>query len=296
MTSATLGNWDWDNARARFRITLVIATIVHVVVILGVTFTSRDDGKKDIPQSLEVTLVNTQTDKKIDDADFLAQANQEGGGDSEKRARPETVFPATVPADEPEVTNPTPPMFVPAPQQPATRAEFMTQKDSETKMATDMFPVKENPNPEPTPAELISRSMNIASLEAEIGNSLQAYAKLPRNKIVTARTKEYAYASYMDAWRRKVERVGNLNFPAEAKRRNLNGDLILDVIVNVDGTIANIEVMRSSGHKILDDAAMRIVHLAAPYAPFTDEMKKETDVLHIIRTWRFRQGETLEAR
>jgi protein TonB len=187
-------------------------------------------------------------------------------------------------------------MFVPAPQQPATRAEFMTQKDSETKMATDMFPVKENSNPEPTPAEMISRSMNIASLEAEIGNSLQAYAKLPRNKIVTARTKEYAYASYMDAWRRKVERVGNLNFPAEAKRRNLNGDLILDVIVNIDGTIANIEVLRSSGHKILDDAAMRIVHLAAPYAPFTDEMKKETDVLHIIRTWRFRQGETLEAR
>jgi len=97
------------------------------------------------------------------------------------------------------------------------------------------------------------------------------------------------YSSYMDAWRAKVERVGNLNYPEMAKRQNIAGSLVLDVAINPDGTVNAIQVLRTSGHKILDDAAVRIVELAAPYAPLPPDMRADTDILHITRTWKFRE-------
>jgi len=283
---------DFDD---KLGIALIIAIAFHALVILGIGFGMGEPGKQELPKSLEVTLVNTRSDKPIEEADYLAQSNQEGGGNSEDKVRPETLFQSMAPSESLNVTSPSPPTYVPAPEQPKTRNEFLTQDLSEQKIRTDEDPVKETETHEKTAAELISQSMDIASLEAEIGRSVQAYAKLPRNKIVTARTKEYKYASYMDSWRRKVERVGNLNFPAEARKRKLSGDLILDVVINSDGTIRKIDVLKSSKHKLLDDAAMRIVHMAAPFAPFTDDIKKETDVLHVIRTWKF-MGDGVSAR
>jgi len=274
----------------RFGVALILAIAVHTIVILGVGFGVNEEGEEKLPQSLEVTLVNTQTDAVIEEADYLAQANQEGGGNTEEKVRPEALSPSLAPSEEINMTSPTPPVFEPAPKQEDPRTEVMTQTESNTSFNSEIFPVKENESQHETTAEMISRSMDIATLEAEIGRSIQAYAKLPRNKTITSRTKEYAYANYMDAWRTKVERIGNLNFPAEARRQSLSGDLMLDVMLNPDGTIREIKVLRSSGHKVLDDSAMRIVHMAAPYAPFTQDMKKETDVLHIIRTWQFRSS------
>lgn len=276
---------------------IIIATVVHAIIILGIGFSNmNDDSRQALPQTMEVTLVNTRTDKSIEDADYLAQSNQEGGGNVEQKVLPETMFPAVVPTEQMNEVSPTPPVYIPAPKQPKSRTELMTQEESSQKISTDIFPVKETKSENLTAAELISRSMDIASLETEIGQSLQAYSKMPRNKVITARTKEYKYAAYMDAWRRKVERIGNLNFPAEARSQKLSGDLILDVMINKDGTISKIEVLKSSNHKVLDDAAMHIVHMAAPYAPFTESMLEETDVLHIIRTWKFMGGNTVTAR
>ncbi|MEW8292588.1 MAG: energy transducer TonB, partial [Candidatus Thiodiazotropha endolucinida] len=95
------------------------------------------------------------------------------------------------------------------------------------------------------------------------------------------------YAAYLDAWRRKVERIGNLNYPDQAKRSRLYGNLVLHVAVKADGSVEQIKVLHSSGHKILDDAAVRIVRLAAPFSPFPNEIRKETDILDITRTWQF---------
>ena len=142
-------------------------------------------------------------------------------------------------------------------------------------------------------AELIRRSHDIASMDVELGQSLQAYARLPRRKFISASTREHSYAAYMEAWRRKVERIGNLNFPEQARAQGLSGSLVLEVALLPDGRVASVEILRSSGYPVLDEAAKRIVYLAAPYAPFPESIRKETDVLHITRTWKFVGGGTL---
>ena len=143
---------------------------------------------------------------------------------------------------------------------------------------------------------LVNRSLAMASLSAEIDRRLQAYAKRPKRKWITARTKEHKYAAYMDAWRQRVERVGNLNYPDEARRARLSGNLLLDVSIRPDGSIDEIILRRSSGKKVLDDAAIRIVRLAAPFPRFPNTIARETDILHVERTWQFLSGERFSSR
>lgn len=149
------------------------------------------------------------------------------------------------------------------------------------------MPEKPEIPPTPSATALMTNSLKIASLSAQIRQKLQAKAERPRRKFISASTKEYKYASYMEAWRSKVERVGNLNYPEDARKNKLSGNLILDVALNSDGSINQITVRRSSGHQVLDDASIRIVELAAPYSPFPDHIREETDILHITRTWQF---------
>ncbi len=281
----------------RLGLMVIIAIAIHALVILGISFSGPDlpDESKITPR-IEVTLVDTRSDIEPDEADYLAQANQEGGGNTQEKIRPETLFAPLIPQDVVDITTPTPPSFQQPKQQKASRKELMSQQTSKDKIVTDVEPVKKSETKSKTAAELISQSRAIASLEVELGESMRAYSQMPRNKYITAQTKEYKYATYMESWRRKVEKIGNLNFPEEAKRRNLKGSLMLDVAINADGTIRSIKVRRSSGHKLLDDAAMRIVHLAAPFAPLSPAILKETDVLHITRTWKFLGGDLTTAR
>ena len=130
-------------------------------------------------------------------------------------------------------------------------------------------------------------SFAIANLSAEIQEKLESRAKRPRRKYVSATTQEYRYAAYMEAWRAKVERIGNINYPEEARRRRISGTVMLDVAVNRDGSVADISVRKSSGITLLDDAAIRSVHLAAPYDPLPPEIRHEVDELHVTRTWKF---------
>ena len=139
----------------------------------------------------------------------------------------------------------------------------------------------------PTAKQLISRSLAMANLHGEIQDSLKRRDSEVRHKYISANTKEHNYAAYMEAWRAKVERIGNMNYPNRAREKGLSGSLLLDVAIRSDGSVKEIIIRRSSGHDLLDSGAVKIVRLAAPFAPFPDQIKGEVDILHVTRNWKF---------
>ncbi|MCW8841629.1 MAG: energy transducer TonB, partial [Gammaproteobacteria bacterium] len=285
------------SASDRLGLTLFLAVAVHALLILGISFDFEQLVPREIPISLEITLVHSSDREKPDDADYLAQASQKGGGNVEEKLRPSSPAFNPLPNEDPGDAEQNTPMVAPPPQQVREETLVMTtEADSPTRIEQP----EQSPRPQtpeaPTAAELLNRSRSIARLSAQIEQRQQAYAQKGREKTITASTSEYRYAAYMDAWRQKVERIGNLNYPDEAKRRGLNGHLTLDVALRPDGSVASIEVIRSSGHKILDDGAIRIVKLAAPFNAFPPEVRKETDILHIIRVWQFQNDSFQQTR
>jgi protein TonB len=276
----------------RFGVTMFGSFLVHMVVILGVTFSLPK--LRDLPglPSLEITLVQTASDKRPQDAEFLAQANQDGGGEADS---PE-IARNPLPVREISPVNRDFPTFQTSPQKRVQSEREMTallsQQASRKIKEQESRPDKKELQLQPPNLGLMARAEiqeERARLNAEISRTWQEFQKRPRHKFLNARTQEYKYAAYMDAWRAKVESVGNLNYPSEAKRRHLTGNLLLDVALNADGTINEISVRRSSGQKILDDAAIRIVEMSAPFAPFPPEIREDLDVLHITRTWKFNE-------
>tara|TARA_B110000444_G_scaffold258859_1_gene300952 strand:+ start:943 stop:1758 length:816 start_codon:yes stop_codon:yes gene_type:complete len=139
----------------------------------------------------------------------------------------------------------------------------------------------------PTAKQLINRSLAMANLHGEIQDSLKRRDSEVRHKYISANTKEHNYAAYMEAWRAKVERIGNMNYPNRAREKGLSGSLLLDVAIRSDGSVKEIIIRRSSGHDLLDSGAVKIVKLAAPFAPFPDRIKDEVDILHVTRNWKF---------
>ncbi|MCG7917402.1 MAG: energy transducer TonB [Candidatus Thiodiazotropha taylori] len=267
---------------------LFVATALHAFVILGITFKPFDPSKPEYQQqSLEVMVVRQpkQQPEEDEQADYLAQVAQSGGGETRLQEKPQIAEP------------PAPPQAAQAPpplQQPVSQTQPLTTEQSEQQAAVENRIVERQPMP--TASQLLnSKNMEIARLTAELERKSEAYAKLPKRKAISASTKEYKYASYLDAWRRKVERIGNLNYPDQAKRDRLYGNLVLHVAVKADGSVDQIRVLHSSGHKILDDSAIRIVRLAAPFSPFPNEIRKETDILDITRTWQFLRSGKLNA-
>lgn len=267
--------------------------LVHMVVILGITFTLPILRNLPGLPTLEITLVQTSSDKRTLDPEFLAQANQDGGGDSDTAE----IAKNPLPVREISPVNRDFPTFQSFPQKRAPSEREMTallSQDAARKIkARDAKPDNKELQLQPPNLGLMARAEILqerARLNAEISRTWQEYQKRPRHKFLNARTQEYKFAAYMDAWRAKVESVGNLNYPSEAKRRHLTGNLLLDVALNADGSINEISIRRSSGQQILDDAAIRIVELAAPFAPFPSEIRADLDVLHITRTWKFNES------
>ncbi len=284
----------------RLGLTLFLAVALHMILILGLSFDLEllvAPEESPLP-TMEITLVHSRSDEAPEQADYLAQANQRGGGNSPEKARPsspnfnplpvpkEGDAPLTRQAASPrEQQEPLPPLQMMTAEQ-AARAVPELEEERDTPTRPDR----------PSAAELMESSRELASLDAEIRQLQETLAKLPREKHISASTREYKYAAYMDAWRAKVERIGNLNYPDEAKNRELSGKLLLDVVLNSDGSVRRIDLLRSSGHKILDDAAIRIVTMAAPFAPFPENISKDFDVLHITRTWVFESDHRLQTR
>jgi len=150
------------------------------------------------------------------------------------------------------------------------------------------------PTPQVSGLDLLDSAAAVARLEAEIDRNLDELAKRPRKQFIGAKAKEYRFAQYVEDWRLKVERVGTLNYP-DAARGRLYGSLLLSVTIRADGSVDKVEVHRSSGHKVLDEAAVRIVKLAAPYAPFPPDIRKDTDIIEITRTWSFTNTDQVRA-
>jgi protein TonB len=279
---------------------LFLAASLHLFIILGVSFEFEDRKKpQHRQQSMEIMVVQHPKEAVEDpeNKDYLAQVSQTGGGELETKAKPST--PAITPPLQPVVT---PPRELPTQETIAetsstSREPALTQTKSTRKLPVeDVKPVTE-PDHKPNTAQLFaSKQQEIVYLTAELQRKTSAYAKLPRRKAISASTQEYKYAAYLDAWRRKVERIGNLNYPDEAKRQKLYGNLILHVAVRKDGSVEQVRVLHSSGHKLLDDAAIRIVRLAAPFSPFPQEIRAETDILDITRTWQFLRTNQLGSR
>jgi len=261
-------------ATDRFALTLFFAVVLHAMIILGITFgiPDADPPENDLP-TLDIT-VTTHTTPPPDEAEYLAQTSQDGGGNVTEKVRPQQAIPAQAPAVARQQPQPAP-------------TQVVTTTESTTKIRQDETVEAETDYKDLTAAELIERSLEMVNLSEEITQSMQAYAKRPRQVYVSARTQEFKYANYMLEWVKKVERVGNLNYPDAARRKGVSGKLLLDVALNPDGSVRNITVLKSSGHAVIDDAAIRIVKLAGPYPPFPPEIGKEADVLHITRTWEF---------
>jgi protein TonB len=277
----------------RLSVTLVFALLFHAVIVLGVTFTYDDPNIEESSPTLDVILVQQRSEEAPKEADYLAQVSQLGGGTSPDKVRPQSPVSGQMPKPErglaPQPTAPSVPK-----SQPKKPPKVLTQEKSAAKVVKQQ-PKRPQPDlPKPNAQELIRRSMELARLEAEIGRDLQAYARRPRRKFISANTKEYEFATYMQAWVSKVERIGNLNYPGEAKRRQLAGNLVLTVAIDRDGNIEKIDIIQPSGFKILDEAAIRIVKMGAPYAQLPENIRDKIDILHITRTWQFLPGNILK--
>jgi len=271
---------------------LAFSLCLHAFVIFGVSFTLPDPVRKqNILQPLEVVLVNSKSRSRPSRADALAQHSLDGGGNTAENKRASSPLPSL--GNDKQLT----------PEQSTQRLQkleqevkkLITQAKSMHNIPKEQLEKQRKEGSSASGRDLVDRALEIARLEAQINREFNAYQKLPQKKFIGARTQEYRYAQYIEDWRIKVERIGNLNYPALARQQKIFGQLRLTVSIRADGSVESVEVNKSSGQRILDAAAVRIVKLAAPYAPFPEDIRKETNVLSIVRTWTFTPNDRLES-
>ncbi|OWQ36912.1 energy transducer TonB [Pseudomonas sp. DrBHI1] len=278
----------------RLGFTLFLAALVHLALILGVGFTVVKPA--DIRHTMDITLATFKSEKAPEKADFQAQDNQQGSGTLEKKAVPKTT--EVAPFQDSKINKITPPPAA-KPETPPAPAKSVVATQAPKTQKVEPRPKESKPQPKPEAKvpdfDSSQLSSQIASLEAELSHEQQLYAKRPRiHRLNAASTLRDKGAWYKEEWRKKVERIGNLNYPEEARRQQLYGSLRMMVSINRDGSLYEVLVLESSGQPVLDQAAQRIVRLAAPFAPFTGDLA-EFDRLEIIRTWRFARGDKLSS-
>ena len=292
-TPATLGGY-LSSQTNRMVVAIVASMLLHVIILFGVTFQFPQPKFDKIASSLEVVLVNNKTLTKPKETELLAQDNLDGGGNTDADRRAKTPFPI-LPKSKPVIDNNAAHQKVKQLEQEAKKLMAAVsdipqiEQPSEHKNEAESMPVTTDPT------ELLLRSLDIARLRAQIDQDHDSYQKRPKRKFVGARTKEYRFARYVEDWRMKVERIGNLNYPEAARKDKLYGNLQLTVSIRADGSVESIEINRSSGEKILDDAAINIVKLAGQngFSPFPPDIRQDTDILHITRTWVFAASDML---
>ena len=275
-------------------LTMAIAAsiLLHSVVIV-LRFSPFDLSALDRNGlQLEVALVNAKSTSKPTKAEILAQANLDGGGntDANRRAKsPLPVLPHESASTELAVATQKVEQARQESREVMTQAKAAPSVAPPVPKATD---AQETPDL-PSASELMQSSLEAVRLEAQIAKQMEAYEKRPKRRFLGARAEEYRFARYVEDWRLKVERIGNLNYPAAARSKKLYGSLLLTVGIRADGSLDSIALDRSSGQKILDVAAQKIVEMAAPYAPFPPDIRRDTDIIYITRTWTFAPGDSL---
>jgi protein TonB len=268
-----------------------ISLVLHAGLLL-VKFVPPD-GRifENFAPPLEVVLVNSKSAQKPVKADALAQANLDGGGNTEQDRRARTNLPVIQDSTVEEVS-----LAARRVEQLETEVQRMlTQLKSEKPVdpgaETRKEPREKIEGREAMEAE--QRRLEIARLEAQIARQMDQYQKLPKRKFIGARAEGVVYAQYVDEWRQRIEKIGTRNFPEEAKRRGIFGSLLLTVSIRSDGSLEKVEVERSSGHEVLDRAARRIVMMSGPFQPFPQAIRREFDILSITRVWTFTRSDEL---
>jgi protein TonB len=279
------GNRTW--MQDRFMVCLLLATGLHALLLLGISFGISLKPSPRLADTLDVVLVKWRSENEPEEADYLAQASQQGGGETTEKSRPSQPVSGELPTLQQGEDSVQSKQAIPEPEQ-EEREVVVLESESET--ALEVTRVEQDETDQPSATRLMRQSLEMASLQPEQSRQRQWQSKLPRREFISANTREYEFASYMSAWVSKVERVGNLNYPYDLRRKKLHGDLVLTVGINQNGTVESVDIMRSSGIREIDQAAVDIVQLAAPYSPLPDNITEHVDILHITRTWRFETG------
>jgi len=290
---------------ARLQVAVAFSVLLHLTVVFGVGFKMPDPSKLAAQQQLEVTLVNAKSMARPQKAEALAQANLDGGGNTDANRRAKSPLPVprdAVPADAVSMAQKR------VQQLEREAKQMMTQAQSKTAIEVTPEQPKQQNEEQQGPGAADIRNRAIESLRAEISREMNEYQKRPRRTFVGARTQAHALARYIDDWRTKVERVGEVNYPQLARDQKIYGSLVVNVSIRSNGSLEGVEIRRSSGNRILDEAALRIVKLAAPFAPFPPDIASGdrsvtcysgdcglTEVLNITRTWMFTRSDQFVA-
>ena len=270
---------------------MAFSVALHAFALFGIALVMPDPRNvAETMQPLQVVLVNSKSKSKPVKADALAQAHLDGGGNTPEERKAKTPLPTI--RDDQQFT----------PEQVTKRVAQLEEENKRmlTRLKSDYTvpqpDIKKQQSIEASNGDdLVQKALEIARLEAQIHKNWDAYQKQPRRKFIGSRTQEYRFAQYVEDWRVKVERIGNLNYPDQARREKIYGSLQLSVSIKADGSIENIEVSRSSGQRILDTAAVHIVKLAAPYPPLPVNITRDFDILTFTRTWTFTSSDRLES-
>lgn len=268
-------------AKDRFSFCLFLAITLHAALILGVGFSSEVNTADAV--SIDVTLSVANDAKTPEQADFIAATNQLGSGSESEVTEMTTTEKADFFANEFQTVMS---QAAPIPEVSETSKELLTtQADTDESANKELNTLTELIEAPPTNQLDTERLVQeIASLEARIAQDQQALAKMPRTKrINSVTTRSAAEAAYLNMWRQKCERIGRANYPPGA----LEGEVLMLVSILHDGTLQDVRILKSSGHRQLDQAALATVRQAAPYQPFNVEMRKAYDVLEFTRTWQF---------
>ncbi len=275
-------------ASDRLGFTLFLALTLHAIVVLGVGFTSSDHSNTDPLPSLDIILANAKTFETVENPDFLAQENQAGGGNTEEKARPSAPVSAATPLNQKGLSD-RDQTELRRQQLAISNLYYLTQSESDTSMQQQQQQRAKDSNSKKA-SEVEQRESKIARLQAEIRQMTIDYARRPKTLTLTASTRKAVEASYLSSWVQKIEHTGNLNYPQEARINNLAGRLRMSVRLNASGEVLDMQITASSGTSVLDEAARRILRMAQPFAPFSEELRERADQIVIIRTWDFKSN------
>ena len=271
---------------------LAISLGLHAL-LLSLHFKLPDASRSFQDKALDIILVNSKSARKPADPQALAQANLDGGGNTDQNRRTRTPLP---PSERQQDGNELERAEKRVQALEAQQQRLLTlARSKESAAAKAGKEAQHDPNEALTGRDLAKNALAMARFEGEIAREADEYNKRPRKRFIGTRTTEYRFAQYIEDWRLKVERVGTLNYP-EAAKGKLYGTLVLTVSIRSDGSVSSVEINRSSGHRILDDAARRIVHMAGPYASFPPDIRRDTDILGITRSWSFTSSNRLETK
>ncbi len=280
-----------DNAgnNTRMRNAVLLACAAHLALAGMVSFDFNPSSASYKPQ-IEVTLATRPSTAAPDEARHIAQANQEGSGqqaDTEAVTSRHNELPLQAPvprqsapqqleADNTASSD----LLSTAAASPRRVTEYTSEQDQRQNLTQGINP------------EVDRLNQQLASLEADLDEQTRALSDRPRvRRLTSVSARQAADAAYLADWRRRLEAVGNKYYPEASIRYGMYGDLRLLVIIRKDGSLEGIEVLKSSGYAVLDEAAIKIVRMAAPFSPFPAELSATTDKLEIIRTWQFQENE-----